>query len=353
MTSSRQRILAVALLAGIGLVATWLSLQRDDDVQPSDGDDAAAAAVPHATAVTPDTNPALSQGPPDRFFAWPGNGESIRERWALLAPLAERGDAVAACRLGVELLECRNRLEDRGHVSRPSLGPAQRDLAMLIGLGAHVGDWEREAADLAEHRGIDPLVAENRIRRAEKDRRTRIEHTGRCDGLSPDQLFSSARWLRISAESGNVDAMAAYVGLHRAWRTTPGAFHDPEFARWRAIAPAMVERLLERGDPRAPHLIGELGHRHTGAYLTGDPLRVIAARRVRDWLATEPSQRRPLSQPIASEAPVDVDDRDTVTAMATAMAAHYAPTMTAPQMAFGHAGFGPPRVECRPGEAIR
>ena len=325
-----RRSIALVILAPVALIGAWLWWGQQDQ----------SAAMP-AGAPTPEraTAPAGERDddgtPPDATSAsatlprrvdlsgWPSTGESIVDRWALLAPLAEAGDAEAACRLGHELQTCAKRLADHDHLQRSTLGPAQADLAVMVGLNQHIEDWSREAAEIADNRHRIEEIRENNLRNAARQRESRRLDVAQCDGLTSTQRASAPRWLRLAAEGGSFDAKVAYLTLATHWRGTRGAFHDPEFARWRAHAGPMSDELLRAGDTRAAHVIHELNSGPAGHLLPRDPLRAAAARRVQEWLATEPGQRRPLAQASPYDEPLSPADAATVASLAEAMSAHY------------------------------
>jgi hypothetical protein len=280
--------------------------------------------------------------------AWPANGHTIAERWNLLAPRAAAGDARAACRLGLELLECARRQESDGHVPRDSARPAERELALLVGLPEHISDWRNDASsldmDLPEEwrrRREETLQSQHQQRRSKPDL---------CSGLDASQRLSAPRWLRQASAGGQQDARIAYIELTGHWMTAPGAMHDAEFQRWRASVAAVADALLQAGDPRAPGAIQHLyaGRGYPGAVMRGDPLRIVAARRVQEWLVqgANPTNRQALATPASNETPLERDDSARVTAMANAMATAYRGQTIKPDDVFGDTIIGRPGRDC-------
>lgn len=331
----RRVTLALGALVAAAIIGAWWNLR------PSTSDRGAASSPPDLpatrTAIATGLVSSSSEHPgidPDAplLGAWPMNRQPITERWALLEPRAVRGDAVAACRLGIELVECERRRQNDGHLARATRTGAQTDLDLLVGLPSHVADWEREAARAAEERRREapPEAREHWAENARRTAEARVEGVSMCDGLDDAKASAGIRWLRQAALAGQADAQVAYLAFHRRWQGRPGAFRDPEFAAWRTTAPVIAERLLARGDTRAPHMIAEL-YRDVGgagALLRRDPLRALAAERVREWLIRGAS-RETLHHPTYGEPALDRTSGAKVTELALAMARPY-PDRTAP-----------------------
>ena len=354
--ASRSGLARRLAVAGIALVAAaiggwWMAVSGKSPQTPSPpGNDTAGDSTIAGRRDGPSSPPARNgkgDPPPAEWGAWPSNDQPITERWALLAPLAIQGDAVAACRLGIELIECERRLSRYGHVGRESRLGALADLDALVGLGDHVSDWQTEATLAAENRGRPAEYHETAAINARHAAKRRRIETAICDGLDPSQAASGPRWLREASLAGQPDAQVAYVMLYRRWLTYPGALHDPELVTWRSVAPTILDRLLQSGDTRAPHLVatllGEPGG--AGALLPSDPMRAAAAARVRDWLATA-STRSELQRPAIGEQALDDAARARVTQLALQMAAHF-PERTRPaQDAYGPSDIGRPGHDC-------
>lgn len=355
-SASRSRLARCLAVAGIVLVAAaiggwWMVGSKKAPKTPSPlGNDAAGNSPLADRRGEPSPLPAphgKGDPPPAAWSAWPANDQPITERWALLAPRAMEGDAVAACRLGIELIECERRLSEDGHVGRESRRGALADLDALVGLADHVSDWQSEAAITARNRDRPTEYHETRAINARHAAKRRRIETAICDGLDPSKAASGPRWLREASLVGQPDAQVAYLMLYRRWLNHPGALQDPEFAMWRSVAPTILDRLLKSGDTRAPHLVDTLLRESggAGALLPSDPLRAAAAARVRDWLANA-STRSDLQRPAIGEHALDDAALTRVTQLALEMAAHFPDRTRSAQDAYGPPDIGRPGHDC-------
>lgn len=148
-------------------------------------------------------------------------------RLADLAPMlqarADAGDAQAACRLGIGLLQCTLLSQHSSQfMDRLAASEQRHDQA---------GRWD--AADDAARL----LLRLTEIR-------------SQCDGIPPSLVAAGGDYLRKAALAGHPDALVRYVrgeGLGPGF----GFLGRPEFEQWRREAPVLLARELERGNASA------------------------------------------------------------------------------------------------------
>lgn len=144
---------------------------------------------------------------------------------------ADQGDALASCRLAVELIQCR----DTRHMElRGAMGNLQSSESELSEAG------NQDAADGVANFQLQLLAAR--------------EH---CIGLTDDQLDLASGYLRKAAQAGIAEALVRYADGQGFPDTESmfGMLHDPDFEQWRREAPASLERALRQGDPAAAFLL--------------------------------------------------------------------------------------------------
>jgi hypothetical protein len=245
----------------------------------------APPAAPAATPVAPEpaANPAATPPP-----AQPTRRRASESRLADIAPVlqarADAGDAQAACRLGADLLRCRQ------------LANFRHDFAE---------QWARQEREAEANGKLNyaDSIAVMLLRHAE------LERT--CDGVDPALLARGGHYLRQAALAGEPDAVLRYA--------SGGSFesvHDyrfittPDFDQWRREAPGLLQEALAAGDPGAA-LVMLRTHGASAGFLSmllpADPLEaqtsLALARRVfGDQLRLQGLQLVPASDPALAEA---------------------------------------------------
>lgn len=189
---------------------------------------------------------------------------------------ADIGDANAACRLAVELIECRDLPLRPGSSGQPGDGSdAETEFALQGNLGA--------ANNMAQMK-VNVLLAR--------------EH---CEGINASQILLAPTYLHQAALAGVPDAMLRFAD---AMAFDPmkgfGMFRNPVFDAWRREAPGMMERRLEQGDLRAitPMFAAYTSDSSPLAGLVpDDPARGYALElllaRIHGHVARQPNQLRP------------------------------------------------------------
>jgi hypothetical protein len=173
-----------------------------------------------------------SPAPASISVSMPSPQLPIGDAFASLQARAEGGDSLAACRLGVELMNCQR----------------------LDAFGPDYDDWLARGERQAEREGKLELANEFAIARL-----WRAELRQGCAGL-PESLLSEANhYLRQAALAGQPEAMIRYAageGLmasHLSYRFIA----TPAFDVWRREAHPLLMRALERGVPEAALLLAE------------------------------------------------------------------------------------------------
>lgn len=141
---------------------------------------------------------------------------------------AARGDARAACRLGVELARC-----------RLSKGAAAKFNDPLREMEIKAGKNSQMANHLAEMQ-MKYLRYENEV----------------CAGVEQKQIDRSTEFLRQAALAGNLDAKIAYIdGLAFGSDQSLVFLHDPGLGQWLRDAQRMAEESVRSGTPDAVYLL--------------------------------------------------------------------------------------------------
>jgi hypothetical protein len=245
----------------------------------------APPAAPAATPVAPEPAATPPATPPPAQLTRRRASES---RLADIAPVlqarADAGDASAACRLGVDLLRCRQ------------LANYRDDFAE---------DMRRQERR-AEEKGRleDANSAAMMLLRYTELRRT-------CDGVDTALVERGGHYLRQAALAGEPDAVLRYAagdtfGNGRDYRFIA----TPEFDQWRREAPQLLRQSLAAGDPGAVLLMLQSHATNAGllaSLLPPDPLeaqtsRALARRVFGEQLRPEALQLPQTSDPELVEA---------------------------------------------------
>jgi hypothetical protein len=154
----------------------------------------------------------------------------VKDLESMLRYAADRGDARAACRLGIELARCR-----RVESMQTELNDTQTALDETLA----------EAGRTPQHRANVTRLSH----RIEELNRTLAENLRLCRGVSQESARDGWRYLFSAASAGNVAAMSRFV-------REPGfAPNDAEAAEaWESFlrsAPDFLTGAIEGGDVRA------------------------------------------------------------------------------------------------------
>lgn len=178
----------------------------------------------HADTPTPEPSPGttteLVQAP---SVPLPPADARVTDVFAELQHRADHGDAQAACRLAVSLLDC----------SALSVWPqpAEQDEQEQV--------LEREhgaaAANFAAQQRLGMIAARQR-----------------CAGITDAQKALAPNYLRQAARAGVNEALVRYADGGSFPQDGPfRTLRDPAFDLWRREAPAMMQRALQQGEPAA------------------------------------------------------------------------------------------------------
>lgn len=237
MTTRRQtlRLTTIATLLVAAAGGWWWLHQRS----PPD-----ARGAPTATfAATPDAAPQPSKdatvaqdamktaSPAGPARPLPPDDTPLADVFAELKSRADAGDAHAACRLAVDLLDC---------------GAIERNAAQQF-------DRLRTREDMSDRKG--ELDEANRY----ADMQARLlAARQRCARIDADQIAMAGDYLRRAAKAGVPEAMLRYaVGQGFGGGSPLAALRDPGFDAWRRDAPAMMQASLRDGQPEAVAMLAD------------------------------------------------------------------------------------------------
>ena len=212
----------IALLVIVAAL-TWMLKQGDRPDQAMQADRTTDTPLEPdsstmASGSRPDTSARLPLPPVDRPVA--AIFDELKKR-------ADQGDALASCRLAVELLECRQveQLAQSGYLQNSE--SAENALADA-GMSAHADSM---AAMQMKH----------------------LESVNRCAGINESQRKLAGQLLAQAAEAGVGEAMIRYAeGQVLDTRNSAfGMFQDKAFDEWRRDAPRFLHKALQGGEPSA------------------------------------------------------------------------------------------------------
>ena len=181
---------------------------------------------------------------------------------------ADQGDALASCRLAVELIQCRDtrRMELRGTMENLQSSESEFSQAGNQDAADGVADFQLQLLAAREH----------------------------CTGVTDNQLDLASGYLRQAAQAGVAEALVRYADGQGFADTESmfGMLHDPSFEQWRREAPASVVRALRQGDPAAVFLM-YVAYSDDNSRLTGliknDPVHAASYRLLLARLRGEPA----------------------------------------------------------------
>ena len=261
----RGRIFVV--LAAAALVAGLLYWRWQASERPGDPEQIAAAPPEHSRGEAGVIGQAAVHAAADHVPLPPADVPVV-SLFNAMKVRADQGDALASCRLAVELIQCRDtrRMESQG-----AMGNLQSSESEFSEAG------NQDAADGMANFQLKLLGAR--------------EH---CSGLTDGQLSLAGGYLRQAAQAGIAEALVRYAdgqGFPQAGSFF-GMLQDPEFEQWRREAPASVERALRQGDPAAAFML-YLAYSDDNARLTGlikdDPVRAARYRLLMARLRGKPA----------------------------------------------------------------
>lgn len=240
MSSPARKSASVALLVVLLTGLAWWFTTSKESVPP----DPVTDAGPLAASASP--GPALA---PTRE-----NVESLPLAFEGLRLRAEAGESRVACQLGAKLIYCASiqRFLDR-------------DLQEWVAKSEHILAQEGQL-DQANRYAQMQLLA--------------ISARRECVGLPAQAGRMGHAWMRRAALAGEPEAML----LHASGETLVTSFEDgwsflqdERFKQWRAEAPAMLQSLLEQGDPAAliALLHGYANRQYLGWITVPDPDRAL------------------------------------------------------------------------------
>jgi hypothetical protein len=216
--------------------AYWAGTRHGDDPEPGtplpafdattdSGDAGAGDEVARQIRALSTISPAESSvsGRLEVNAPLPAADVPVRELIAQLDERARRGDARAACRLGIELLRCK-REHGQAHI---------RDL-----LQAAVQQRDSEVSNFE----VD-LLAKMEDRQDASLRR--------CDGIGPEDWQRAHEYQQLAAERGDVRMRLWYVA-EPALETAFFLDDLEEWARYRSVARRYLDQALHAGLPEAP-----------------------------------------------------------------------------------------------------
>lgn len=280
-----KRIGRVVVVGCFLLLAAWLV--RDLYVH-APAKAAATGAAEEATRTAGDTStrfvPAASNEP------LPPEDAPLAQVFDTLKQRADAGDAHAACRLAVKLLQCRN---------LPTL-------QALAGGATEEGGHDNEA----DYSREGNLAAANFF--AEAKLRL-LEAQERCKDISKEQNAFAARYLHQAARAGISDAIVRYAdGQAFDPMAMFGMLRDPAFDAWRREAPELAMQALRQGNPKAAFLLyGAYSSDHSlfAGLVRDDPVQARAFRLLLETLKGAPHRRDDSLAPAQQEAAEALADR--------------------------------------------
>ena len=242
------------MLAAAALVAGLLYWRWQAGERPSDPGQIAAPSPEHSQRQAGMIGQRAVHTAADRLPLPPAD-VPVASLFDAMKRRADQGDALASCRLAVELIQCR----DTRHME---LRGAMNNLLSSESEFSEAGN--QDAADRAADYQLKLLGAR-----------------AHCNGLTDSQLSLAGEYLHQAAQAGIAEALVRYADGQGFPETESmfGMLHDPDFEQWTREAPASVERALRQGDPAAAFML-YLAYSDDNARLTGlirdDP--VLASR---------------------------------------------------------------------------
>lgn len=255
---ARSWLLPIVLVVLLVLAAgAWL--QRHSNPAPGE-----AATIPPPTTDATASPPGAAPSPPS---AGPALAETVlgdlRPSLRDLVTRAERGDAQAACQVGVFLSSC-------------------HPWTALPWLATEGFQAELEARE-AEREQKGDLESANQIASGQLAMREAAQH---CAGIPSALMQRLDVYLRQAALAGHRPAMQRYLQAEHyfgAGATDASAWTTPAFDVWRREAPGLLRDQLEAGHIEAVVLL-VLAHSHSGSQLSmvtpPDPLKDAAYRQL-------------------------------------------------------------------------
>ena len=230
--TSRQSTRRLAVIAALLLSAAggwwWLHGRIQSDVStPSTGIEAPSTGAARSTTTANNSTPAdvakkTTAGP---VRPLPPDNTPLADVFDELTSRADAGDAHAACRLAVDLLDC-------GTLNASEQG-------QLDGLRKSEIAAEKKG-NLSEANGYAEMQSQL------------VAARQRCAGIDEEHIEMAGKYLRRAAKAGVPEAMLRYAdgqGFGRA----PGlsALRNPDFDAWRREAPNFMRASLQSGRPEA------------------------------------------------------------------------------------------------------
>ncbi len=247
--TSRPGTLCLSAIAALLLVAAggwwWLHGRMPSDVSTkSKGIEVRRIGAARPTTLASNSTPAevaakTAVGP---SLALPPDNAPLAEVFDELKARADAGDAHAACRLAVDLLDC-------GAVDATAQG-------QLDGLRTREATSEHKG-NLTEANGYAEMQAQV------------VAAQQRCARIGQDQIALAGNYLRAAAKAGVPEAMLRYAdgqGFGRALGLA--ALRDPNFDTWRREAPEMMRASLAAGRPGAAMVLADAYRTDTQAYFS-------------------------------------------------------------------------------------
>jgi hypothetical protein len=229
------------------------------------GPDMGNAPATGASSASASTPPGIDSSPsaPEAHLPLPALDIPVATLFAELKPRADRGDARAACRLAVELIECNQAAQFAGTNAMQGAASAERDLA-AAGM-----------EEAANH------IAAMQLRQ--------LESAKRCAGISESQRKLAGTYLAQAASAGVGEAMIRYAegqGLGTG-SSIFGMLRDPGLDQWRRDAPGFLHRALENGEPSAAVILMSAysdDNSLIGGLIADDPVQFYSYRALMDRL---------------------------------------------------------------------
>ena len=257
--------LAVCMLVGT-FAWVWKQGRTDDP-------DTASKPVADATVTAVASNPAHDSGNtnPTAQQPLPALDLPVAAMFNELKQRADRGDALASCRLAVELIECNQAAQFAGITAMQNAAASEHDLA-AAGMD-----------EAAEH------IAAMQLQQLEGEKR--------CAGISESQRELAGIYLAQAASAGVGEAMIRYSegqGL-RAQNSIFGMLRDLGFDQWRRDAPRFLHKALVNGEPSAAVILMSAysdDNSLIGGLIADDPVQFYSYRLLIDRLRGKPPSPR-------------------------------------------------------------
>lgn len=224
-----------------------------------------------AAGVTSKPATDSTHSPTTGYLPLPALDVPVAAMFGELKQRADGGNALAACRLAVELIQCGQVTQSAGTEAMQNAATAERDLA-------------KAGMATAANR-----VAAMQLRQLESEKR--------CAGISESQSKLAGTYLAQAARAGIDEAMIRYADGQGFGTENSmfGMLRDPGLDQWRRDAPRFLRKALENGEPSAAVILMSAysdDNSLIGGLIADDPVQFYSYRALIDLLRGKPPSPR-------------------------------------------------------------